>query len=410
MSKEITEDDLELLEGLGVETEAPQTGGRSAREQRIIAGFEEIERFVQENFRMPEHGEKRDIFERFYAVRLDRIRESAECREILKAMDSQGLLKIEEIILSSRLKEEPSDEELLASLGVAVEAAEDVTQLIHVRSREEIKAAEEIAQRNPCKDFSVFQPLFEVVQKELETGRRQTLKYKDNAEVKDGDLFILDGQKVIVAKTGEPFVSDYGRPDRRLRVIYDNGTESDLLVRSLQRALNKDKASRRITEPNLGPLFSDEEADEDLPTGYIYVLRSKSEHPFVVEHRSVIHKIGVTGGDVKSRIANAKKDPTYLLADVEIVATFKLSNIKRKRLEDLLHKFFGVAQLGLELKDRFGFSVEPREWFLVPLGAIEDAIERLKDGTIDKFHYDPDNARLIESLAKSAPPPASSKT
>lgn len=395
MSKEITEDDLELLEGLGVETAAPQTGGRSAREQRIIAGFEEIERFVREKFKKPEHGENRDIFERLYAVRLDRIRESEECQQILRDLDSQGLLKSEEAILSSRLREEPSDEELLSSLGVAVAPEEDVTQLIHVRSRDEIKAAEEIAQRNLCEDFSVFQPIFEGVQQDLETGRRQTLKYKDNAEVKDGDLFVLDGQKVIVAKTGEPFVSDYGRPDRRLRVVYDNGTESDLLVRSLQRALNKDKASRRITEPNLGPLFSDEEADEDLPTGYIYVLRSKSDHPFVAEHRSVIHKIGVTGGDVKSRIANAKKDPTYLLADVEIVATFKLSNINRKRLEALLHKFFGAARLDLDLRDRFGSQVEPREWFLVPLPVIQEAIEKLKEGTIGNFRYDPAKAKLL---------------
>ena len=395
MSKEITKDDLDLLEGLGVETEAPQTGGRSAREQRIIAGFEEIERFVREKFKKPEHGENRDIFERLYAVRLDRIRESEECQQILRDLDSQGLLKSEEAILSSRLREEPSDEELLSSLGVAVAPEEDVTQLIHVRSRDEIKAAEEIAQRNLCEDFSVFQPIFEGVQQDLETGRRQTLKYKDNAEVKDGDLFVLDGQKVIVAKTGEPFVSDYGRPDRRLRVVYDNGTESDLLVRSLQRALNKDKASRRITEPNLGPLFSDEEADEDLPTGYIYVLRSKSDHPFVAEHRSVIHKIGVTGGDVKSRIANAKKDPTYLLADVEIVATFKLSNINRKRLEALLHKFFGAARLDLDLRDRFGSQVEPREWFLVPLPVIQEAIEKLKEGTIGNFRYDPAKAKLL---------------
>ncbi len=243
---------------------------------------------------------------------------------------------------------------MLAELGVPAEPAGDVTKLVHVRPREEIKAAEEIAQRNPCKDFAVFKPLFEKIQQELASGERHTLPYKDNAETKKGDLFILDGQKVIVAEMGDTFVSDYGRPDRRLRVVYDNGTESDLLLRSLQRALNKDKASRRITEPDLGPLFSDAEEADDLPTGYIYVLRSKSEHPFIAEHRSVIHKIGVTGGDVKSRIVSAKKDPTYLLADVEIVATFKLANINRKRLEALLHKFFGKARLDLELKDRFG--------------------------------------------------------
>jgi len=375
--KDITDEDLELLGDLGVDAEATQTGGRSAREQRIIAGFEEIERFVQEHGRKPEHGENRDIFERLYAVRLDRIRESRECREILRSMDSHGLLDIGDDAQSRAVNEEPSDEELLDALGVGAVPAEDVTQLVHVRSRDEKTAAEEIAQRNPCKDFGEFRPLFEKVQHDLGTGQRRTLKYKENADVKKGDMFILDGQKVIVAELGEPFVSDYGRPDRRLRVVYDNGTESDLLVRSLQRALNKDKASRRITEPDLGPLFSDEEGEDDLPTGYIYVLRSKSEHPFVAEHRSVVHKIGVTGGDVKSRIANAKKDPTYLLADVEIVATFKLSNINRKGLEALLHKFFGSARLDLELKDRFGGQVEPREWFLVPLPVIEEAIQKL---------------------------------
>lgn len=396
MPKDITDEDLELLGDLGVDAEATQTGGRSAREQRIIAGFEEIERFVQEHGRKPEHGENRDIFERLYAVRLDRIRESGECREILRSMDSHGLLDIGDDAQSSRVNEEPSDEELLDALGVGAVPAEDVTQLVHVRSRDEKTAAEEIAQRNPCKDFGEFRPLFEKVQHDLGTGQRRTLKYKENADVKKGDMFILDGQKVIVAELGEPFVSDYGRPDRRLRVVYDNGTESDLLVRSLQRALNKDKASRRITEPDLGPLFSDEEGEDDLPTGYIYVLRSKSEHPFVAEHRSVVHKIGVTGGDVKSRIANAKKDPTYLLADVEIVATFKLSNINRKGLEALIHKFFGSARLDLELKDRFGGQVEPREWFLVPLPVIEEAIQKLIEGTIGNFRYDSEAAKLVE--------------
>ena len=105
----------------------------------------------------------------------------------------------------------------------------------------------------------------------------------------------------------------------------------------------------------------------------------------------------MTGGDVKGRIATAKKDPTYLLADVEIVATFKLANINRKRLEALLHKFFGSARLDLELKDRFGEQVEPREWFLVPLPVIEEAIRMLIDGSIGNFRYDPNAARVVEA-------------
>jgi len=195
---------------------------------------------------------------------------------------------------------------------------------------------------------------------------------------------------------GQPFVSDYGRPDRRLRVVYDNGTECDLLLRSLQRALNKDKASRRITGTDFGPLFSEVQEPDDLPSGQVYVLRSKSEHPFVMENRSILHKIGVTGGGVKSRVANAKKDPTYLLADVEIVETFQLANINRKKLEALLRKFFSKARLDLELKDRFGSQVEPKEWYLVPLGVIEEAIQKLIEGTIENFRYDPETARIVK--------------
>ena len=410
MPEQVTDDDLELLGELGVETAVAESGGRSAREQRIIAGFEEIERFVEEHGRAPEHGEHRDIFERLYAVRLDRIRASEECREVLKDLDSRGLLAAGDHAFGNLSGDEQNDDELLASLGIEASPTNDVTNLVHVRSRDEINAAEEIAQRNPCEDFEKFKPIFETVQRELGTGERRTVKYGDYAGIKKGNLFVLDGQKVIVADVGDEFVSDYGRPDRRLRVVYDNGTESDLLLRSLQRALYKDKASRRITEPGFGglfagleqesdpgPLFSDDEEDGDLAAGYVYVLRSQSEHPFVAEHRAVLHKIGVTGGDVKSRIGNAKKDPTYLLADVEIVATYKLANVNRKGLEALLHKFFASARLDLELKDRFGSQVEPREWFLIPLTAIDEAIQKIKDGTISDFQYDRDEARLIRA-------------
>ena len=397
MPKQTTDEDLELLAALGIDTAAAPASQRSAREERIIAGFEEIERFVEEQGRLPQHGEDGDIFERLYAVRLDRLRDSEECRAVLGPLDSYGLLApVDDGSLPTE-EDDLSDAALLDSLGVDVDSENDVTQLTHVRSRQEIKAAEEIAQRTLCEDFDDFKPIFETVQRQLATGERQTLKYQDNAEVNQGDLFILDGQKVIVAEIGEPFISDYGRPDRRLRVIYDNATENDLLLRSLQRALNKDKASRRITNPDFGPLFSDTEAADDLPTGYIYVLRSKSDHPLIAKNRSVIHKIGVTGGDVKKRVVNAKKDSTYLLADVEIVATFKLANINRRGLEALLQKFFGSVRLELELQDRFGTPVKPREWFLVPPEVIEEEVEKIKEGTIAQFRYDPETASLTRS-------------
>ena len=394
--KQVTDEDLDLLDDLGVEAEPVVKGGRTPKEQRIIAGFEEIERFVEEHGKLPEHGENRDIFERLYAVRLDRIRSSAECREVLKGLDARGLLGDEMSAQVSSDENDQDDADLLESLGLDSSTANDVTNLVHVRPRVEINAAEEIAQRTPCRDFHLFKPLFETVQQELESNERRTVKFGANGGIREGHLFILDGQKVFVAEMDEEFDTAYGRQDRRLRVIYDNGTESDLRLRSLQRALYKDKSSRRIGDPDSAdPLFLDNEEEGDLATGYVYVLRSLSDHPFIAEHRKAIHKIGVTGGNVKRRITNAKKDPTYLLANVEIVAEYKLANINRKALEALIHKFFGQARLDMELRDRFGSHVEPQEWFLVPLSVIDDTIQKIKDGTVGEYQYDPTNACLI---------------
>ena len=374
MARKTTEEDEDLLSDLGVDTESQDQGSYSAREQRIIAGFEEIERFVRENGRLPLHGEGKDIFERLYATRLDQIRSSQECRDVIKGRDSLGLLGDDVPEVSSHVMEEPSDEELLADLA-GEDSEDDITRLTHVRPWQEIKAAEEVATRNPCPDFEEYRPIFEKVQGELDSGARKT---------------------IYVAECGDPFVSDYGRPDRRLRVIYDNGTESDLLVRSLQRGLNKDKASRRITEPDLGPLFSAESTEEDLPSGIVYIVRSNSEHPYITENRTVIHKIGVTGAsDVKKRLANVKKDPTFLMADVEVVGTVKLSNINRVKLEALLHRFFAEARLDLVLKDRFGEEIVPREWFVVPLQIIEEALGKLIDGSIAKCRYDAKTAKIV---------------
>src|SRR3546814_274709 len=127
---------------------------------------------------------------------------------------------------------------------------------------------------------------------------------------------------------------------------------------------SSDLAGRRLTEPSAGPLFGSTWEEDDIASGTIYVLRSLSDHPFVSEHRQLIHKIGVTGGKVETRIANAEKDATYLLAAVEVVATYKLADINRTKLENLFHRIFAPAQLDLTIQDRFGHPVRPREWFL----------------------------------------------
>ncbi len=396
MPKHVSKEDLELLGELGVDTAPKKQAVRTPREQRIIAGYEEIERFVKQHGRLPEPGENRDIFERLYAIRLAQLRKSAECRELLGGIDVKRLLDVQDDEEAVGVNEAGgTDEGLLEALGVPGGATDDITELKHVRSSQEKMAAEEIAQRIPCQHFGVFKPLFDQVQKDLASGFRKTLKYQDNGEIKKGDFFIVEGQKAYVADWDEPFISSYNKPDRRLRVIYDNGTESDLLLRSMQRALNRDESSRRITDPGLGPLFSDQAEEDDQTVGYVYVLRSTSDNAFMTENRKVIHKIGITRGSVQRRVANATKDPTYLLAGVEIVETYKISNLDLKRLEKLLHKFFEPARLDLQLKDRFGFGVEPREWFLVPLPIVEKAIQKLIDGTLPKYRYEPKEGRIV---------------
>lgn len=386
--------DLELLDALGVEAKPDKKAARSPREERIIAGFEEIQRFVETHGRLPAHGEDNDIFERLYATRLDQVRKLGECRSILQDLDHQGLLDTSDEDADVSI-DDIDDDELLAQLGVSAPSDGDVTQLRHVKPRAEVRAAEEVASRTHCEDFDSFKPLFEAVQKELDNGVRETRSFELKSEIRPGSFFIVGGQKAYVAGMGEVFSNAQGRRDARLRVIFDNGTEGNLLMRSLQRALHKDEAGRRVTDPIAGPLFSGVSDEEDLASGTIYVLRSKSDHPIVSENRDVLHKIGVTGGNVEKRIANAKLDPTFLMADVEVLATYELYNINRTKLENVIHKFFEAAKLDIQIMDRFGQPVVPREWFLVPLFAVDEAVSKIKDETIGSYEYDVDSAKLV---------------
>lgn len=390
---DFADDDDALLAELGVEVAPNKAASRTPREERVIAGFEEIQRFFDTHGHAPRHGETLDIFERLYAVRLDRLRELADCRSVLEPLDHQGLLSGQARDVAPEA-DDLDDDALLAELGIAAETG-SITALRHVRSSVEKRAAEEIANRDKCEDFETFKPIFEQVQKELNAGIRTSRPFELKAEIQPGSFFIVGGQKAYVAEMEAVFTNAQGRTDARLRVIFDNGTESNMLMRSLQRSLNKDDAGRRITDPAAGPLFADYTADGDEASGTIYVLRSKSDHPMVAANRELVHKIGVTNMSVKQRIAGARLQGTFLLADVEVVATYELYNINRTKLEKLIHRIFDVTRLDIEISDRFGNPVIPREWFLVPLFAIDDAVEKIRDGTISNHVYDPKSAKLI---------------
>ena len=386
--------DDELLSELGVEIEPAKARSYNPREERIIAGFEDIVRFYEQHDRPPQHGKDRDIFERLYAVRLDRLRGLEEARGLLASIDDHGLLA--EPPFDDFQPDAIDDSALLAELGVEPDGDDDIRVLRHVQSAEDRRAAEAIANREKCADFARFEPLFERVQGELDSGERTTRPFELKAEIRPGALFIVGGQIAYVAEMDDVFTNAQGRSDARLRVVFDNGTQSNLLMRSLQRALNKDEAGRRITDPEAGPLFSGEAAEGDNASGTIYVLRSKSDHPLVAEHRDLVHKIGVTNMQVEQRIAGARLQPTFLMADVEIVAEYQLFNINRTKLERLIHRVFGPAQIDLSVPDRLGNPIRPREWFLVPITVIDEAVQRIKDGSITRYQYDPKEARLVK--------------
>lgn len=384
-------DDDALLEALEVPVESKKAGAHTALEERVIAGFEDIVNFVKEHGRAPQHGGQRDIFERLYAVRLDRLRAQPQFHVLLAPYDEIGLLSGAEPI-----NEPEDDDALLAELGVDIAKPDSVTTLKHVKPRVEVNAADEIAQRTVCKDFEKFKPLFERVQKDLDQGQRQTRPFMKDAEISVGDFYVLGGQKAYIAESGKEFLTDQGRRNARLRIIFDNGTESNGLLRSLQRALYKPEAGgRRITEPDPGPLFAQSAIVDGEESGTIYVLRSKSDHPQIAPHRDILHKIGVTSREVEKRVGGAALETTFLNSGVEVIATYKLYNISRTKLEGLLHRFFAAARMDVEIVDpATGKAIRPREWFYVPLPVIDEAVEKIRDRTIVEFEFDPQAAAL----------------
>lgn len=372
--------------------------GRPAREARVIAGFEEIQRFVDKHGRAPQHGEEGDIFERLFAARLDRLRALPDCRALLEPLDHQGLLAAAPAV--DTLAVETFDINELAAELAGGAAADDITVLRHVRASAEKRAADEIADRRPCSDFELFKPLFDRVATEVKTGLRQSQPIEAGRRaIERGDFFILDGITLYVAEVGEPLKTTAGEVDRRLRLIFSNGTESNLLLRSLQRAFYNDNAARRLASPETGQLsFAGELEADDVESGTIYVLRSLSDHSYIAQHRDIIHKVGVTGGKVETRITNAENEATYLLAKVEVVATYKLAGINRTRMENVFHRLFARAQLNVTINDRFGRPVRPEEWFLIPLFIIDEAVARIKDGSIIDYIYDPHTAKLVRTI------------
>jgi hypothetical protein len=358
----------------------------STEHQRVIDSFEEINRFIDRFGRKPGETVKPSVSERSLQIKLSGLRNDVSLRNALMPYDRHGLLSDNAPVIPQTLDDILNDDDLLST------PQDDIFELVHVRPP--AARPDEVAERQVCKDFENFKPLFEQCVRELSERKRKAIPFANEQEIKAGEFFVLNGVMVYVAEVGEMHIRN-GKRNARLRLIFDNGTEGNNLLRSLATELYKDPNGRRVTSTNMGPLFEDRPQESDNQTGMIYVVKSQSADPEIRKLDGLLHKIGFTAGKMEVRIQNAKDDPTFLMAGVHPIATYTLYNIDRVKLEHLLHTFFAESRLNIEITDRFGKTIRPREWFLVPPAVIAEAVSRLRDGSIVNFQYDAGRAAIV---------------
>lgn len=299
-------------------------------------------------------------------------------------------------------RDDPGEDDIPASLDDIFDEDDDpvheaVVAIQNVTPAAEREQPAHRADMYPCKDFETFSDGFDDMQTKLDSGDRLVQPVEDNVEiaVHEGDYFIHRGLLIYVAEKTE-LSRRSGKPDHRLRIVFSNGMENDPLASSFRKALAADKTARIIQRPGFGRLDPDWEADAMTVTGTVYVARSLSQDPEIAAVRNILHKVGVTSQDVRRRIADARNDPTFLLAPVEIVATYELHNLERMKVEKLLHRFFDAARpQGLSISDRFGKTVHPREWFYVLPEHVATAVSLIQRRSLHEHYFDPERQRIF---------------
>lgn len=372
LRKLIEDDDLGLLEV------KPLQSSRVSPEERRIEKFYKISDFYRVHGREPRKNPD-NMQEATLAMSLAGFRQDPEAMGTLQALDEFGLLAPEDIPES--LEDIFADDDS----GILDEDdASDIFQLRHVPNK--LDLPDYIAQREPCEDFEQFEPIFKACQQELRAGKRQLLQFANEQQIEKGQFFVLKGIMAYVAEVGDK-ENKGGKINARLRCIFENGTESDMLLRSLARELYKD--GRRVTEHE-DRLIKEmaEVTEEDHASGCIYVLKSLSQQEGIGDEPD-LYKIGYSKGSVEERIQHAADDPTYLMAPVQIVTSFQCYNLNPQKLELMLHKFFGQVCLEVDVFDASNKRHTPREWFIAPLPVIEEAIRLIISGEITEYRYDP---------------------
>lgn len=263
----------------------------------------------------------------------------------------------------------------------------------------EKKKADYVAQHRLCEDFETYRPLFKKVHQELREGKRSLVRITKTATLAAGRYYIVSGQMLLLEQIGELKRSSNFLPDARTRCIYENGTESDILLQTLRKSVVGDGyAVSELQEETAAQFFSNSDiTSDDKVTGYVYVLSSLSDNPDIKGEKN-LYKIGFTTDSVEQRISNAENEPTYLMAPVKIVATYKVVNKNSQKFENLVHQLLKSVQFQVSVYDSNGTAHQPQEWFVVPLPVVDAIIQKIMDGTIVGYTYNPQ----MECLEKTS--------
>lgn len=388
-------------------------GASPGKGDLLASRFEEINQFIDQHGRLPlVHGEH--LSERQMAKRLSATLDRTEDHDALMPFDRHGLLSGFvltqgglEALLSPNSAAAPEDviciDDILGGddLGLLELGDTSILDIKHVPLAKE--APDEVAQRTPCEDFWRFKSIFNDLHQDLKSGNAETVRFAENWQIVPGEAFILNGVMCFVDEVGE----EHGRgehTDARLRLIFENGTESNMLRRSLGRALYMDETGRRILQDRdeaLAQAFQDiRVTHRDRRTGCIYIVKTLSQNP-ALKQFPYLYKIGYTEQTVDERIRNAERDIAFLESPVQKVTDFECFNMNPQRFEALVHAFLAVQRLNVELVGKDGKHYRPREWFSVSLEVAREVINRIIDGSITQYRMDNTTGKIVKKRLPS---------
>ena len=370
------------------------TSSAKTEDQRLVQSFDEINEFLKNHNREPQ--QVNDINERSLYLRLQGIRAKTEKVNALKKYDVNNLLDVPES------KELESIDDIFSSdpfgiLGASDEGLFDFKNVPNKQEMEERMAAEFVAKRKPCNHFDKYEPLFKKVQSELKSGTRKLVKFNEQ-NMQEKTFYVQNGMLVFLEKIFDISKDKNSKLDGRIYCVFENGTESNMLYRSLGKALYENgSAVTHSSDTDEMELIKNAQTitDEDKPTGFVYVLSSLSNDPKIKEIQH-LYKIGYSTIPVQDRIKNAEKEPTYLMAPVRVESEYETYNMNSQKFEQLLHNFFGAACLNVDVYDSKGKRHIPQEWFIAPIHIIDRVVDLILQGEIVNYIYNLQSESIIK--------------